>query len=459
MDANSALGAAQNDYQALISKKSAETAPVIDKASAALDQPRQAVPQQEKIGAAPAIGDFKGDAAMWANAMAAFSVIAGGLSKTHGTAALKAFGAGMKGFNEGSQQAFDDAHKTWEANTKAALDNNKMKMDEYHAVLDDRALTVSEAEQKIKMIAYKYQDQMMMDADRFDLQAALVQAQVKATMDLTNYDAKLKLQKKMWDEKQNPTGGVDISSLKPNDVVPGTGLTAAAVKLKAEQYKNDPSVLTRGGLSKADKEAIVNESTRQELADGLSGGDISASQAGYKADTHSLMRIQSMTDSAEAYENTMVANMHVVDSLMDKGAGTSAGPVVNRWLQAGKKATGDPDVAAFDSAIKTVVTEAAKIQSGSLGNQALTDSARSEAADTLDKYGSPDQIKASFGVLKQDSDNKKKEYRNQVKTIKDRISGKTESATSANQKIPADAPTATNDKGEKMYWNGTDWVK
>ena len=53
--------------------------------------------------------------------------------------------------------------------------------------------------------------------------------------------------------------------------------------------------------------------------------------------------------------------------------------------------TGNPDVVALDAAIKAVASEAAKINSGSLGNAPTTDAAN-KAADKLAQF-----IEASQG--------------------------------------------------------------
>lgn len=392
MDANSALGAADAKYQGLINQKSAEIKPVVDKVSSALEQPRQAVPQQEKIGAAPAIGDFRGDAAMWANAMAAFSVIAGGLSKTHGTAALKAFGAGMKGFNEGSQQAFEDAHKTWEANTKAALDNNKMKMDEYNAILNDRALTVSEAEQKIKMIAYKYQDQMMMDADRFDLQAALVQAQVKATMDLTNYDKKLKMQKDMWDEKRKETLE---EKLKPS--IDQDAADFAADQLLAGD-KSGLSNYGRGEKASANL-ALIHQTVQKRAAEkGISGADLAKINAQFAGLTSEQRAIGTASGKIELAANSLDESLPLLENAMKK-VDLSQFPDINAVENYARSHTGDTDIVAFNTALQTTVSDYSTLIAR---NGISTDSTRAAAAHLANVNMANGQLQAFIDQVRKE---------------------------------------------------------
>lgn len=202
MDAESALnygdpasaalnGNAFSQYKSAIGKEHAEIQPEIDKLKATADQPKPAVPDQTPVEKAPKSEDFQKTSAGWMNAMAIFAAVAGAKSRQHATTAFTAFAAGMKGLKEGQQQDFENHYKTWEGDTKAALDNNKMLMDKYKAVQDDRSLTESEQQMKIKMIAYEHQDEIMMAAENFHQQMAITAAKAKAETGVETYFEKL----------------------------------------------------------------------------------------------------------------------------------------------------------------------------------------------------------------------------------------------------------------------------
>lgn len=201
----------------------------------------------------------------------------------------------------------------------------------------------------------------------------------------------------------------------------------------AETYRKTGRMppMGQGMAGAVARRAILKEAAKQAAEGGNDAGADLSMQADIKADTSSLQAITKVYDSASAFENTALQNMKIAEKYMDKGAGTAAGSVVNRWIQAGRVATGDPDVAAFNQAVTTVANEVAKINSGSTGSQGATVSAQAEAADSLNKAYTPDQIREIFSVMKLDMQNKKDEYDLQRSEIKKRISGagKSESAS------------------------------
>jgi hypothetical protein len=86
-----------------------------------------------------------------------------------------------------------------------------------------------------------------------------------------------------------------------------------------------------------------------------------------------LAKIAQMKATVQTAENTAIRNATQVLSLLGS-AGSTGSPIFNSWQQAGRRATGDPKVAAFDVAVKTLATEYARVMSG--GNSAvLSDSA------------------------------------------------------------------------------------
>jgi hypothetical protein len=209
--------------------------------------------------------------------------------------------------------------------------------------------------------------------------------------------------------------------------------------------------------------AIQNRAGELAHAQGSSVADILAGRAEFKADTSSLAQLSKMADSAISFENTALANMKIVEQLMDAGAGTDAGPVINRWLQAGKVATGDPDVAAFNAAIMTAATEYAKVMSGSTGSQGSTDSARAEAQAIVSKLFSKAQIEATFNdTMRPDMENRKKSLEKQRAAIADRIrdipaTGNTKAAP-ATEELPPQARAQLQKGHDTTFANGQVWT-
>jgi hypothetical protein len=77
-------------------------------------------------------------------------------------------------------------------------------------------------------------------------------------------------------------------------------------------------------------------------------------------------------------------------------------PIFNAWVNAGRRATGDPDIARFDRSINAFVNDYAKVVSGSLGSAASSDSARKQAEEQLTAAQSPEQFAASVDQMQKE---------------------------------------------------------
>lgn len=179
-----------------------------------------------------------------------------------------------------------------------------------------------------------------------------------------------------------------------------------------------------GKSAAAQRAAVLKRSAELTGKWGLSPMQGVGLQAGYKANSAALGKVTQMSSAVNSYEQTMLQNMDLAKGLMAKGAGTFGAPVVNRWQRYIKgQYKGDPDVAAFNTAIMTVQNEYAKIQSGSLGNQPVSDSARSEAHKMLNPDMNPDQIMANFDYMTKEVGNRSQSLTAQQQALHDAITG------------------------------------
>jgi hypothetical protein len=199
-------------------------------------------------------------------------------------------------------------------------------------------------------------------------------------------------------------------------------LNPEAVDMEAKQFLVTGQMPSMGFGGSDARIQILNRAAELASEQGHTIEDYIAGRAAWKADTASLGQITKIADAVNGFENTALHNMEVAEKLMDKGAGTSLGPVVNRWLQGGKQATGDPDVAAFNTAMGTVSSEYGKIISGGSASIASTpEGAREEAAEWLNKIQSPEAINAQFAVARQDMTNRKNSLFQQKEAIQQRL--------------------------------------
>lgn len=193
---------------------------------------------------------------------------------------------------------------------------------------------------------------------------------------------------------------------KADDDIP---LTKDAVDLLAGKFLST-GVLPPMGMGKsatANRNAVMNRATEMAKDLGLSADDLVAGNASIKALGQSLNKITTQKYAVAQLEETAKRNADLVLELAPKGAGPTNIPVLNRWLQAGRKQiAGDADVTKFDNALSAFSEEYAKVMSGSLGNQAATDSARAAAADRLGKYATQNQLAQGIAVMKTEMQNR-----------------------------------------------------
>jgi hypothetical protein len=152
------------------------------------------------------------------------------------------------------------------------------------------------------------------------------------------------------------------------------------------------------------RKAILKEATRQWKAMGITPGQANVIAAQNKSGLAELAKIAQIKATVQTAENTAIRNATQVLSLLGS-AGSTGSPIFNSWQQAGRRATGDPKVAAFDVAVKTLATEYARVMSG--GNSAvLSDSARHEADALIHTSMTPAQFRAAIAQMKIDMKNR-----------------------------------------------------
>jgi hypothetical protein len=378
--------------------------------------------------------------------------------------ALNASASAMNAAKASDMEAYNNAYKAWQDGIKNSIEKTKLDHDALADALDiaktDNGLAIA----KIKAYAAeKNWPAAAILAQTGDMEqiAQLAKSLDTAAGKMNNFKSFLLnegVQEFIAKNKRPPTfdeltkinqaaEGKDASTAEPMD--------NDSVDLLARQWlatSNIPS-LGYGKDAIKLKRQIIARAAEIEKESGEDMGDIIANRAGIKADASSLNKIQSMTDSATAYENTAMDNMKIVESLMNKGEGTSAGPVINRWIQAGRVATGDPDVKALDDAIRTVAGEYAKVMSGSMGNAPATEGARAEANQMISVIDSPEAIHEVFDqVMRPDMENKKNNYNGQITAIKKRIKG------SSSAQLPDAAVKQLKEGVHTTFKNGQTWT-
>jgi len=209
--------------------------------------------------------------------------------------------------------------------------------------------------------------------------------------------------------------------------------------------------------------AIQRERVQLMKEAGITSEDVVAGRAGFKADTTSLNKLTPQYDAITAFEKNAVRQGDILVGLADK-VDTTGVPVIERWIRAGRKATGDPDVAKFDAQLYIYRAEAAKILTNPNLTGQLTDSARHEVEDFMKPGASANQIKQTVALIKNDFDNRKQTLEEQIGSIRNRMRervgpgaaergglGVAPTAPSAQPaRRASDNPPPTNAKGWKL---------
>lgn len=245
----------------------------------------------------------------------------------------------------------------------------------------------------------------------------------------------------------------DITKADLDDIYPGTGLTVRDVISSGQQYLHDKSVIARGGLSKADKEAIKNEASRQAALLGLSGADVVAMQAGTQADVSSLIKLQAQADASQSFERNALKQFDLAMSLAPKGTSEDVWPFINKWVQGGETALGNPDTPAYVEALLTGANEYAKITEGATGAAGSSVQSREMAKSIFPPSFTTDQIGNVVAVAKKGMANRVESYKDQLGDIKSRISGKPSKEPAAGGS--AAGGSAAPKAGQVVRWD--DW--
>lgn len=201
---------------------------------------------------------------------------------------------------------------------------------------------------------------------------------------------------------QSSGAGTPISG-KPLSNDPDTGDTAKFIGGQVALGQPMPP-LGMGKQAAAMRQAILAEATKQWKAMGISPGEANVIAAENKSGLAELGKIAQMKAQVQTAENTASANATQVLSLLGS-AGSTGSPIFNAWQQAGRRATGDSKVSAFDVAVKTLSTEYARVMSGG-NSQQLSDTARHEADALIHTSMTPDQFRATIKQMKIDMANR-----------------------------------------------------
>jgi hypothetical protein len=137
--------------------------PYLDKLKSVLDSPQAAHAQLEKIKKEPNPEDYHKYSMEFASAAAVLGAIAGKFTRAGGTAALNAFTGAMKGWQSGNLQAYEEASKQWEQESKRTIQNNNVELEKYHEILNDKKANIEQMMAGLSIASTEYQNKVVFD--------------------------------------------------------------------------------------------------------------------------------------------------------------------------------------------------------------------------------------------------------------------------------------------------------
>ncbi len=220
------------------------------------------------------------------------------------------------------------------------------------------------------------------------------------------------------------------------------------IEYEAQMY-NMTRVLPSMGFGKASTEArkqIQNRAAEIAKEQGASPADVLARAQFVKSSQSELTKLMSQRGPIIAFSTTAHLNLKIAKELSEK-RDDSGVPVANRWINAGKMSVqGDPDVAAFNAAIRIAINEVAKVTSSVTGGGVTSDAARKDIESVLNMAQTKEQVrKVLDDVLEKDMANRIVGYEERIKATQDQVKalmtppGTTPAADAAQPAAPAKA--------------------
>jgi len=193
-------------------------------------------------------------------------------------------------------------------------------------------------------------------------------------------------------------------------------LTGDALDYVAQQYVQTGQLpaFGMGKAAAANRRAVMNRAAEIEKETGATGYDAVTRHLAIKSAASTLTKVQQQQAQVKQFEDTARMNGDQVLKLLDTGPGPTGAPIFDRWVQAGRRQTGDPDISRFDTAVTTFANEYARVMSGGTGNVQLSDAAKKEAEQLINTAMSAKQLRAVIEQMNTDMDNRSKALDHQV---------------------------------------------
>lgn len=313
---------------------------------------------------------------------------------------------------------------------------------------------------------YPGDDQAKVFANHFALGSMLAKEQLDKQTEATklaaeqNTAANQELQRQQAATTQAERGRHNKATeniMSGGGLAAGGPLTPETTDMLAQRFLSTGQLPpgSRGPAGIAQNRAIMNRAQQIDP-----NATLAANAASTKADTASLAKFQTNYDQVNAFENTALKNLDLVQKSGAKIPDLSARFANVPVRMISSKMIGTPEMATFRTNLLTAQTEAAKVLNSANASGVLSDSARHEAQEILDGNLPYPAMVASINALKQDMGNRKQSYQEQLGEIKNRLNVTAgakgaqggEAQTAAPSKPAGATHTGISSVDGKKYW-------
>jgi len=357
-----------------------------------------------------------------ATALMALGAFFGLVSRQPFTTSLKNMTAAMEGVQKGDEDQFNRAFDEYKQNTEIALKKNNELMKERKEIIDDKNLDLTSKVQALHLLDIKYDSQLKMQNAPFTQRMKALDGQIRAAQQVEAAHQKtldqLEIEQRRFEDrkllKAMTSGGTGV----PAGGIPKTTIDYYA----AQSLAGDNSWqvgLARGRVGQALIAAVKDRIPQMAAERGMTPQDASTNKAARDATNVALKQRTAALAAVSQFIKQFDSQLSLVDKYLDKGAADGT-PIINKWIQAGRKSVvGDPDVSAFDTAIRGAAREHQRIVTGVTSNAQLHVSAQQTADDLLNKDMTADQIKSTMAVMKEEANNAVDAGKSEVEVLKE----------------------------------------
>lgn len=244
----------------------------------------------------------------------------------------------------------------------------------------------------------------------------------------------------------NGTGETRRVELKPPPSAAAqmaANIDPQSIQFAADTYRTTGKFPGSFGRSPAMMQAVLKQVAADALANGDTAGAIQARVASLKAGGTALDQVtkqEAFTGSAVATLDKNLTALQAIGTKLDSTGSPLINKAVNHFNQG---VSGDPSTAAYVTMLNAVQGEYAKIASNNNGNSPISDSAKADAKEVINKAMTQGGIAAVRQAMMQESQNRMQAIREAKQGLIGTLSGNAPGApqgAAPQQAGPSSAP-------------------